>query len=248
MNYVILAAGLGSRFINEGESDPKPMVKILGQPMIGRLIDILLECGGKRINIVTNSRMPQLNEYLSRRRDAEGLPLDIRPIVSDNSYYSLTEGTRGLEGKFVAMTVDAIFPTSEFRKYVEACELATDDTALMALTKFVDDESPLYARLGNDGNEVVDYRYGGKPFDEGVIVSAGMYGLSDTIMDTVAARAGYPESLSDFQRILAAESPIRVVPYEFSKAFDVDCGHDRILAELFVQEVNGETTYHNSDL
>ena len=41
LDYVILAAGLGSRFQKEGEKSPKPLVKLMGQPMIGRLIKIL---------------------------------------------------------------------------------------------------------------------------------------------------------------------------------------------------------------
>lgn len=238
MNYVILAAGLGSRFAKEGETNPKPLVDLLGQPMIGRLIKVLMQCGGEKIYIVANSRMPQLVEYLEKLKTDNGLPLEVRPIVSDNSYYSLAQACEGVKGKFIAMTVDAIFPTAEFREYVKAVEAMPQGEVLMGLTRFVDDESPLYARLA-DG-EVIDYRYGGEPFEGDVIVSAGLYGLTAEAMEFVAKREGYPESLSDFQRILAAESPIRVVPFVFSKAFDVDCTHDRRLAAEFLREVNGE--------
>lgn len=239
MNYVILAAGLGSRFVAEGEENPKPLVEINGQPMIGRLISVLMSCGAERIYIVANSRMQCLVDYLNGLVQRDGLPLEVRPIVSDNSYYSLSEACRGISGKFIAMTVDSIFPTEEFKRYADAVASMPDNEVLMGLTRFVDDESPLYARIGDDG-EVVDYRYGGEPFEGDVIVSAGLYGLTDTAMSVVAARDGYPESLSDFQRILAAETAIRVVPFEFSKAFDVDCGHDRVMAESFLREVNGE--------
>lgn len=240
MNYVILAAGLGSRFVKENEPDPKPLVNILGRPMIGRLIDILMQCGGERIYIVANKRMPRLTKYLEKLRDDKGLPLEVRPIVSDSSYFSLTEATKGVKGKFIAMTVDAIFPIAEFREYARAVEDMPAGQVLMGLTRFVDDESPLYARIGEEG-DVIDYRYGGEPFAEGTIVSAGLYGLSDEAMDVVARRESEPESLSDFQRVLAAETDIRVVPFEFSKALDVDCGHDREVAEEFLREVNGES-------
>lgn len=238
MKYVILAAGLGSRFAKNGESTPKPLVKIQGQPMIGRLIDILMKNGAEQINIVANSRMPRLVSYLEDLR-AQGLPLVVRPIISDNSYYSLSEAAAGIEGKFIAMTVDTIFPLDEFSRYVKESEALPDDAVLMGLTCFVDDESPLYARIGPDG-DVIDYRYGGQPFAESTIVSAGLYALNDKVMNIVADRPGYPESLSDFQRILAEGNTYTVVPFVFSKAFDVDCGHDRIEAEKFVTEVNGE--------
>ena len=239
MNYVILAAGLGSRFSREGEKNPKPLVSIMGQPMIGRLIKVLMNCNADQIYIVANSRMPELVDYLDGLK-AEGYPLHVRPIVSDNSYYSLSEACKGVEGRFIAMTVDAIFPIAEFREYAAAVEKMPDSDVMMGLTRFVDDESPLWAKLAADGSEGVDYRYGGEPFAGDKIVSAGLYGLTPKAMEFVAAREKYPESLSDFQRILAAESPIKVRIFDFSKALDVDCGHDREVAEAFLREINGE--------
>ncbi len=239
MDSVILAAGLGSRFQKEGEKAPKPLVSLMGQPMIGRLVKILASCNAGVIHIVANSRMPELVEYLAELQKEVDVPLVVRPIISDNSYYSLTEAAAGLKGKFIGMTVDAIFANDEFRRYVEAVEAMPQGTVLMGLTRFVDDESPLYARMSPEG-EVIDYRYGGEPFAEGTIVSAGLYGLSAEAMETVAG-VRYPESLSDFQRVLAAETDIKVLPFEFSKALDVDCGHDRETAEAFLREVNGET-------
>lgn len=236
MKYVILAAGLGSRFAKNGEKKPKPLVEIEGQPMIGRLIDILMKNGGEQINIVANSRMPELVEYLESLK-AQGLPLVVRPIISDNSYYSLSQAAEGITGRFIAMTVDTIFPNNEFAEYVSQSDKLDDNQVLMGLTRFVDDESPLYARMGSNG-QVIDYRYGGEPFAEGTIVSAGLYALNDNAMNIVAAREGYPESLSDFQRILAAETDMEVLPFEFSKAMDVDCLHDQQVAEQFLKDIN----------
>lgn len=240
MKYVILAAGQGSRFVKEGETRPKPMVEINGRPMIERLISVLMSCGGEHIYVATNSSMTTLNEELRHLRDDLGWPVTFRPIVSDNSFYSLQCACEGVEGRFVAMTCDAIFPTGEFRDYISAVEAMPDNTAVMGLTEFVDDESPLYAKLAGDGKEVVDYHYGGKPF-EGcpVIVSAGIYALNPELIAAGQAD-GYPESLSDFQRILANRADTPVIPFVFSKAFDVDCGHDRMETERFVREVNGE--------
>lgn len=238
MNYVILAAGLGSRFVKEGIDTPKPMVEVMGKPMIERLVEVLMSCDAEKIYIVANSRMTNFVAHLEKMK-ANGAPLVVRPIISDNSYYSLTEACKGIEGKFIAMTVDTIFPTGEFRKYAADVAAMPSGEVLMGLTKFVDDESPLYAKIGPDG-DVIDYKYGGEPFPGEVIVSAGIYGLTSDAMNVVAARKGYPESLSDFQRILAAETDIKVVPFVFSKALDIDCTHDREVAEAFLREINGE--------
>lgn len=233
MEYAILAAGQGSRLSKEGVKESKPMIRILGQPMIERLIRLLVSCGAERVHVVTNPAMDDLNEHLAYLRDTEGLPVSFRPIVSDNSFYSLSEAARDIKGKFIALTVDAIFPLDEFKDYIKAVETMPEGMAVMALTRYVDDESPLYARLADDESEVIDYRYGGEPFEGTPIVSAGIYGITDKIMD-IAQRDQYPASTSDFQRILAVGNDIKVVPFVMSKAFDVDHVSDLRSAEQFL--------------
>lgn len=232
MDYVILAGGLGSRFVKEGYDCPKPLVPIFGEPMIGRLVRLLMRNGAERIYVGANARMQPLLDYLDKLR-AEGLPVVTRPIVTDNSFCTLKCAAEGIEGRFIAMTCDAIFPENEFAEYVKVSSDAPLSTAVMGLTKFVEDESPLYACLSRDG-EVIDYKYGGTPFEGEIIVSAGLYAISGEIMQTVERMDLHPESLSDFQRLLATSTPVRVIPFEFSIAFDVDNSHDRNHAEEFL--------------
>lgn len=234
MDFVILAGGRGSRFVEEGYQCPKPLISILGRPMIGGLIDMLMRCGADTIYVGANARMKTLIEYLEGLRQ-QGLPLVVRPIVTENSFCTLKAASEGIEGKFIAVTCDSIFPESEFKGYVRGVEESHSDVALMGLTRFVEDGSPLYARVSADG-DVVDYRYGGKPFGSDVIVSAGVYGLSGFIMQEVLASEVEPESLNDFQRLLAIDSKVRVLPYEFSVAFDVDNTHDLKHAECFLNQ------------
>ena len=235
MEYAIIAAGQGSRLHREGVTASKPMIPILGQPMIERLIRLLVRCGASCIHVVTNPAMDDVNTHLAYLRDVEKLPVCFRPIVSDNSFYSLAQAARDIEGKFIALTVDAIFPEDEFRRYVAEVESMPGNTAIMALTHYVDDESPLYARLSDDGSEVLDYRYGGEPFEGVPVVSAGIYGISDDIME-VAQKGGYPTSTSDFQRLLAIGSDVKVLPFIMSKAFDVDHLSDMAAAEDFFRK------------
>lgn len=237
MNYVILAGGLGSRFVKEGYECPKPMVPLFGKPMIGVLIDTLMRHGAEKIYVGANARMPMLLDYLKQLAD-EGLPVVARPIITDNSYCTLKTASEGIKGKFIALTCDAILPPNEFQNYVEAVEASASDEAVMGLTRFVEDESPLYAKLSDSG-EVVDYKYGGTPFEGDIIVSAGVYGLSGNVMRTIIDMDLHPESLSDFQRLLASATPIKVLPFEFSIAFDVDNTHDRLHAESFLSPFIG---------
>lgn len=232
MTFIILAGGLGSRFVKEGYKCPKPLVPLFGEPMIGRLIRILSERGADKIFVGANADMPQLIEYLDSLVK-KGYPVVTRPILTDNSFETLKCASEGVEGRFIAITCDAIFIPDEFDKYVDAVENARPDEAIMGLTHFVEDESPLYANIDASGT-VVDYRYGGEPFSDNVVVSAGLYGLSDDIMTYIARNEIFPQSLSDFQRILAAHSPFRLIPFDFSIAFDVDNSRDQVHAEQFL--------------
>ena len=232
MDYVILAGGLGSRFVKEGYECPKPMVPLLGEPMIGVLIRTLMSCDAEHIYVGANAKMQPLLDYLGELRE-QGLPVACRPIITDNSYCTLKAASAGIEGKFVAMTCDVVFPMDEFREYVSEVEENPSDVALMGLTRFVEDDCPLFVRISTAG-EVVDYRYGGAPFEEGAIISAGLYGLSGRIMNCIDGAGLTPKSLSDFQRLLALDTSVKVMPYEFTIAFDVDTTRDRQHAEEFL--------------
>lgn len=232
MKFVILAGGLGSRFIKEGYECPKPLIPFLGRPMIEVLIERLLAYGAESIHVGANARMQGLIDYLESLKK-KGVPVVVCPVITDNSYCTLKAASEGIEGKFIAVTCDAVFPPDEFGQYVLAVEKSFSNVALMGLTRFVEDESPLYAHVSPDG-EVIDYKYGGVPFEGDVIVSAGVYGLSDSIMKVVDEMELNPSSLSDFQRKLALDTPINVRSFEFSIAFDVDNTRDRIHAEKFL--------------
>lgn len=236
MKYAILAGGHGSRFVKEGVSVPKPMIEVMGQPMIGRLVALLQECGAEVISIAANPRMEGFIPYLESLGSRYGNVV-VNPVITENSYESLLAATDCLDGRFIGLTVDTIFPVNEFRAYVNAVENMAEGESVMGLTRYIDDESPLYARI-DAGGEITDYRYGGEPFSEGAIVSAGLYGLDRLCMDSVRRSGHYPESLSDFQRTLATCTPVRVLPFEFSRAFDIDNLHDLGQANDFITELN----------
>ena len=52
MNYAIIAAGEGSRLQQEGVRLPKPLVRLNGEPMIKRLIDIFLRCNAESLSVI----------------------------------------------------------------------------------------------------------------------------------------------------------------------------------------------------
>ena len=64
MNFVVLAAGKGSRFAKEGVATPKPLIEVAGKPMLLRLCQMLSDCGADNIYVVANREMSPLIDYL----------------------------------------------------------------------------------------------------------------------------------------------------------------------------------------
>ena len=79
MNFGIIAAGEGSRLVEEGVAYPKPLVPLGGRPMIGRLIDILIKNGAEKIAVIVNEEMKEVQEYLFSLK--ETLPVELRIVV-----------------------------------------------------------------------------------------------------------------------------------------------------------------------
>ena len=64
MLYAILAAGEGSRLAQEGCEVPKPLVRIQGETLIGRLIRVFIANGATRIVVITNEQHTATADYL----------------------------------------------------------------------------------------------------------------------------------------------------------------------------------------
>ena len=64
MHYAIIAAGEGSRLVQEGIQLPKPLVDLDGRPMIKRLIDIMLDCDAESLSVIVNEQMTDVRDYL----------------------------------------------------------------------------------------------------------------------------------------------------------------------------------------
>lgn len=235
MNYAIIAAGEGSRLVEEGVAYPKPLVPLNGTPMIGRLIDIFIRNGAERLAVIVNEQMHEVRDYLQSLKGT--LPVDMTLIVktTPSSMHSFYEVARVLEGhgRFVATTVDTIFHEDDFRRYVEAFAAAANDVdGMMALTRFVDDEKPLYVEMGEDGciNAFLDKRS-----DRSEYVSGGIYGLDSKaigVLDSCLERG--VSRMRNFQRELL-EAGLRIEGYDMGKIIDVDHAGDICKAEAFIK-------------
>ncbi len=234
MNYGIIAAGEGSRLVEEGVAYPKPLVPLGGQPMIGRLIDIFIRNGAERICIIVNEQMKEVAEYL--RTLAMELPVDLSLVVkstpsSMHSFYELGSLLKG-HGRFIVTTVDTIFHEADFERYVAAYNAAPQDVdGMMAVTGFIDDEKPLYVATDSSGR-ITSFLDSSEP---GVkYVSGGIYGLNDKAVEVLdVCLAEGVSRMRNFQRALV-KAGLDLRAFDMGKIIDVDHAGDIRKAEEFI--------------
>ncbi len=232
MNYAIIAAGEGSRLAQEGIAKPKPLVELQGEPMIGRLINIMLRCNAESISIIVNEHMTEVREYLQ----ALELPVPLNLVVktTPSSMHSLWHLSRVIpEGKFCLTTVDTIFREEDFKGYIDAFEADDEDDGMWAVTPFVDDEKPLWVDV-DEQMTITAFR--DKRWDGARYVSGGVYAMTNGAFEVLERCIEQGVSrMRNFQRALV-ESGRRLKAYSIDKIVDVDHAGDIATAEAFLAE------------
>lgn len=230
MNYAIIAAGEGSRLVQEGVKLPKPLVNLCGTPMIKRLIDIMTDCNPESLSIIVNEQMTEVRDYLESLKLPVPLHLTVKTTPSSmHSFYEVSRHFK--DGKFILTTVDTIFREEDFRAYVEAFEADDTTEGYMAVTSFIDDEKPLYIDVDAD-MRITAFR--DRPFEGMKYISGGIYGLTapalkvlENCMETGVSR------MRNYQRALV-EAGLNLKAYPFPKIIDVDHAGDIATAEAFI--------------
>lgn len=232
MHYAIIAAGEGSRLVQEGIQLPKPLVDLDGRPMIKRLIDIMLAADAESLSIIVNEQMTQVRSYL----ESLDLPVAFNLVVKStpSSMHSFYEVSRAFPsaGKFVLTTVDTIFLADDFRRYVEAFAASADADGYMGVTDFIDDEKPLYIDVAEPSMAITAFR--DTPWPGVRYISGGIYGLTPpalAILEQCIAQG--TSRMRNYQRALV-EGGLRLRAFPFSKIVDVDHAGDIATARAFI--------------
>ena len=231
MRYAIIAAGEGSRLASEGISKPKPLVQLGNELLIDRLIRIFMDNGAEEIVVICNDKTAQVASHLARlQRDGlYGRPVPLRFLVKStpSSMHSLFEISQFLEGApFILTTVDTVFSEQEFRRYVDEVRSVRDGEGVMAVTDYVDDESPLYVETDN----MMNIRGFHDEPNRQPFISAGIYGLPSKALDTLRRCVERGESrMRNFQRALITDG-FRLRAHKLGKVVDVDHAGDIVKA------------------
>ena len=234
MIYGIIAAGEGSRLSNEGYEGLKPMVFINGEMMIDRLINVFVLNKAEAIHVIINENSNDLLAHLNSLKLAIPLNIIVKNTRSSlHSFHELLLAAPEIDALCLT-TTDTIFDKEEFGQYIDNFTTNTDNDGLLAVTSYIDDESPLYVNFDEDLriSQITD-----QPVNIDLFVSGGIYCLRKKALALVpvAIKTGV-DRMRNFQRLMIANDLI-LNAYNFKKIMDVDHVSDIEKAEGFLNEI-----------
>ncbi|MCR5395681.1 MAG: NTP transferase domain-containing protein [Bacteroidales bacterium] len=235
MNYAIIAAGEGSRLVQEGVKTPKPLVHIEDKPLIGRLLDIFARHGAGVISVIVNDQMTEVVQFVSAWMESHP---DITTKLLVQSTPSSMHSMAALcdimpDGPMVCTTVDTVFAETDFAQYVDRFEQG-GGAFHFGVTRYVDDEKPLWVDTDDEGRITAFRDMGPAPF-----VSGGIYGMDRLTAVGVLHQclAEGKSRMRNFQRALL-QSGVRIKAHEFGKVMDIDHQSDIVKAEKWLHELD----------
>jgi GTP:adenosylcobinamide-phosphate guanylyltransferase/glutathione synthase/RimK-type ligase-like ATP-grasp enzyme len=215
----ILAAGEGSRLKRDGWDLPKPLVPVAGVSLLEHTLGNFQAAGIRRVSIIFNETEEACARIARERFPKIDLDIVIRTTASSYESYRTIAPRLGT-GAALVSTIDAWCPQESFVAFVDAAS-ATADSTILAVTRFVEDERPLWVSIDPSG------RVTGVGGGSGDAVTAGIYVFSER------ARRRAPADLPRLRDYLAwlvqNGEPVRAI--EIPKVVDVDRAADVAAAE-----------------
>lgn len=226
MKAAIIAAGEGSRLASSGTI--KPMILVAAKPLISWVVVGLRSSGVKEIVVLTNTRGGAVGPYLTAA--FPDIKFDFVTADTASSFESFRLVSKRIstttDEDFVVSTTDALIKPEDTARFINECE-KSNATAGMALTKFVDDEKPLWADV--DGTRITALGDDAKRKDA---VTCGLYYMTRSAA-TALPQPDRHSRLRDFWIHLIASGDY-VNGIILSKSLDVDRPEDLAAAETFL--------------
>ena len=231
MHGLILAGGEGARLSAEGVDVPKPLVRVGGEPLVLRLLGLLASLECETLTCMVRADFTTVFRLLEGREF--GRPLEVRPCRTPSSMHTLAEGLQAVPAGAVFCTmVDTVMPEASWRDvYAKTGRgLADGADAMLAVTPFVDDESPLY--VSTDGAGFVR-AVSDDPLAP-ARVTGGVYGFSTPAREAAAeaVRQGV-QRMRGFLKWLVARGS-RVGTIAVPRIIDLDHQSDLRLANAWL--------------
>ena len=215
----VIAAGEGSRLKQLGV--PKPLIEVAGVPLIEHVLGNFEAAGIVSAAVIFNESERDCEAFVRRRFERL-----VRTILVKTTRSSLESFRAILEaapkGRLLVSTVDAFCPRKDFVRFVERASELPSASTVLAATRFVDDEKPLWVNIAGHGRVSA---VGGSTGDA---VTAGIYVFPEKVR-----RLGIPHGLGRLRDFLAwlAKSGEPIQAIEIEKVVDVDRAEDLAVAE-----------------
>ncbi len=232
MKAVILAAGEGKRLRKILGSKPKALLEIRSIPLIERVILSLTRKNILDIIVIIRKDAIELKNFLEKKSRDFSIKITIVQENTESGLFSfLTLEPFLNNGYFLLFTVDIIYKEQDFSLFIDFCRDNSNIDMIMAVTKFVLDEKPVFAQISNK-NRIIGF--GRKYVKDSDMVSAGMYYCSSQIYrEKKEALSKNIKHLSDFFGWVVNKG-YRVIGFTVSKVVDVDDEKDAKEAAKFL--------------
>jgi len=217
----VIAAGEGSRLKDLGV--PKPLVEIGGTPLIAHVLENFEAAGIASAAVIFNESERDCEAFVRERFPRLVTSIRIKSTRSSlESYREILAAAP--PGRLLVSTVDAFCPRKDFVRFVRRAEALPADATVLAVTRYVHDEKPLWVNLAR-GHEGRVSAIGGS---RGDAVTAGIYVFPENVR-----RLAWPADLGRLREYLAwlarEDHPIEAL--EIEKVVDVDRAEDVAAAE-----------------
>ncbi len=120
MKVVILAAGEGTRLQPLTSNTPKPLLKVLGVPILKRLIDSFLENNVRSFVIITNYLEERIKQYLSEQFPSLAFSFVHQKEIKGTGNAFLLAESQIQDEFFLGVYGDCLYSESLIKKSVEA--------------------------------------------------------------------------------------------------------------------------------
>ncbi len=219
MKCLIIAAGKGSRLQQRGES--KPLIPILGVPLIERVIRSALKAGADEFYVVTGYEGERVRDFLERL--AERLAVRITPLVNDDwekeNGLSVLKARDVLQEPFLLLMADHLFDP-ELVRALTTHSLSDGEVALVVDS---DIHNPLIdmddvTRVRVDGGNICDIGKGMTDFNG---FDTGIFLCSSAIFEALehSREKDGDTTLSGAIRVLAEDGRAKAIS---SNSFWID--------------------------
>src|SRR5437879_12372631 len=187
MHGLTLAGGEGARLAAGGIAVPKPLVEVAGKPQPLRLLETLDALGCDSLTCAIRADLADVSSLLDARRFRA--PLKVMLCRTPSSLHTLAEALPGVPpGPVFCSMVDTVMRWRDWGEVYRQTEarLVEGADAVLAVTSFVDDESPVYVsrQAGGCVQEISD-----EPVAP-VCVTGGGHGLGGEARPHVPAGVG----------------------------------------------------------